>query len=43
MNLNELENVIKKHDLVVVDGSYGRDRMVVVDMASKGCGKLNRA
>lgn len=42
MNLNELENVIKKHDLVVVACSFGRDSMVVLDMASKVCSKLDK-
>ena len=42
MNLNELENVVKKHDSVVVACSFGRDSMVVLDMASKVCSKLNK-
>ena len=42
MNLNELENVIKKHDLVVVACSFGRDSMVVLDMASKVCSKFDK-
>ena len=42
MNLKELENVVKNHDLVVVACSFGRDSMVVLDMASKVCSKLDK-
>lgn len=39
----DLENIIKKHDLVIIACSFGRDSMVVLDMSIKICRKLDKA
>ena len=38
----ELKEVINKHDLVIIACSFGRDSMVVLDMAVKECRKQNK-
>lgn len=42
MDLKELEKIISKHDLCVIACSFGRDSMVVLDMVSKVCRKINK-
>jgi 3'-phosphoadenosine 5'-phosphosulfate sulfotransferase (PAPS reductase)/FAD synthetase len=42
LKLEQLEKIINKHDLAVIACSFGRDSMVVLDMVSKVCRKINK-